>query len=360
MPSRPFRSPDTGGALARVPLTARGWVVLGAVVVGLVVGLWFGTPSIHAVVVPGAVALVVAAWQIRGLERPIVKRAAELEGTVGERLSVDLVLDDPPANLGTVADRVPDGLTASGNHRAVDLGTGLEYDLELDERGRYRLGPTLVEVQDLLGLARRAFVADGRTEVLVRPRVHPLRSGALARLATRSGVKVEPERHEFDRLREYRPTDSLRDVHWKSSARHPEVEFVVKEFVKESERGTVQLSGEAVDGGADALAEALASLAVGLADAEVRVGLATEAATFEPVANPEAVERLVAHLATIGPGVPRERGDLHLVAEGPELEAVAVEVGDERLELTDLVVVGDERRTRLVGTGPVPARGVAD
>lgn len=346
--------------LGRVPLTRRGWSLLAIVVIGVVVGVLFGTPSIHAIVAPGAVALAAALWQVHGLDRPVVDRPAELEGTVGDRLGVRLGLDEPPDRIGTVHDRVPAPLTATGNHRRVDLDAAFEYQVELDARGEYRLGPTRVEVQDLLGLARRSFVADGRTDVLALPRVHPLRSAALERLATRAGVKLEPERHEFDRLREYRPTDALRDVHWKSSARHPEVEFIVKEFVKESDRGTIVLSGEATEGGADALAEALASLAVGLADAEVRVGLVTEGATFEPIGRPEAVGRLVAHLATVGAGRPRERGDLHLVAEGPELEAVVVEVADERLEVADLLLLGEV----VVGIdhdgGPVRAGGVAD
>ncbi len=78
-----------------------------------------------------------------------------------------------------------------------------------------------IEATDALGLARaaRSFVVD--RPVLVRPRVlgfHPPRG----RGAAEDGTALRPERGGFEAHapREWRPGDSARDVHWRSTARH--------------------------------------------------------------------------------------------------------------------------------------------
>lgn len=340
----------------RAPLTRRGWAVLAVAVGGTVVGILFGTPAINAIVVPAGVALAVAAWQVRDVATPRVERRSPAEGTVGERHRIEIRLVDPPDRLGRVADRVPAPLEAAGHDRPVALADGLTYDLELTTRGVHELGPTTVVVQDLFGLATRTFTVAGTTPVEVRPRVLPLHAGALERLAHLADVTLEPERHEFDRLREYRPTDALRDIHWKTSAKRPDVPFIVKEFVRIREGGSVVLSGEADPGCDGALADAMASVAVAMAEADVRVGLATAAGTVDPIDHPATVDRLLGHLARVGSGAPADRGEIHLRAETNEVSEVTIEVDRSRRTMGDLLAGTPRRATER----PVPAPGVAD
>lgn len=342
-----------------VTLTRRGWAVLGIALGGGAVGVLFGVPSVNAIIIPAGVALLIAAWQVRSVDLPPLEREAPRFGTIGERRRVRVTLADGPNRLGRIVDRVDDDLGATGNDRAVALDDGLTYEITLDDRGRHELGPTTVVMEDFLGLARQTAHYSARTSVLVRPRVHPIRTPQLERLARLADVKIERERHEFERLREYRPTDSLRDVHWKTSAKRPDVDFIVKEFVRAREGGTVVLSGEASAGGDDALADAMASVGVALAGADVRVGLSTEAGSIDPIDDPTEVDRLLDHLATVGPGDHVPRGDVHFTASDSDVAGVSVEVEQSRFTMEDLLVDGVDRPGRRVE----PARqrsGVAD
>lgn len=338
MPSRTLPSPEWLRVPASgPPFTLRGWATVAIVAAGTVAGILFGTPATNAVVAPGVVVLAVALWQVQTLERPSVTRRAPREGAIGQTRAVTITMDDPPHRLGRIVDGVGGGLSAEGHGRSVPLDRPFTYELTLERRGEHELGPIRVQVTDLLGLAERTFRYPDAWTVTVKPRILPLKVGSLKRLARLSDLRIEPERHEFDRLREYHPTDSLRDVHWKTSAKRPDVDFVVKQFVKESDRGTVKLSGEAESGSDDALADAMASLAVALVDAGVRVGVTTEAGSVEPIEHPEAVDDILAHLATIGPGSPETREAIHFESRGTSLGEVRVRMGDRHLAMEDLI-----------------------
>lgn len=361
MPSIPWPFPDRVRANVHTGvLTPRGVAVIGLVGLGVLAGLAFGQPALNAVVVPGAILLGVALWRVREIDRPSVTRTCPTAGTIGDTVTVTLRVDDPPRRLGQIGDAVDDGLEATGNHRSAALDEDQSYQLHLAERGVHTLGPIRVSVADLLGLTRQSFeYADATTTVTVTPRIRPLAVTALQRLARLSDLEIEPDRHEFDRLREYQPSDALRDIHWKTSAKRPDVDYIVKEFVREADRGTVVLSGEAVDGADDALADAMASVAVALAEAGVRVGLHTEAGSVDPIDRPEGVEGLIRHLATIGPGRPDGRGDIHFEAAGPDLREVRIAIRDRQLTMSEVLATEDVMGTR-GRAGAVATMGVAD
>lgn len=315
-----------------LPLTPRGWVLTGVVVAGVVLGLLFGSRSLNAVVAPAVVALAVAVWQVSSVDIPPLRRSNPSVGSRGERHEVRLRFDGEIERFGRITDTIPTGLEAKGNDRVVPLESGLRYELFLAERGRYQLGPASVAVRDLLGLAQRSRDSEGTNEVVVYPRIHPVATPNLRRLAEAANIRLERERHEFDRLREYQPTDSLRDIHWKTSAKRPDADFIVKEFVTERDRGSVMLSGEAAEGADDALAEALASLASALVDHGVRVGILTGNGKVEPIKRSGQFNRILTHLATLGPGRPAVSAEVHLTAESPEVDAVTIKVDDTAFE----------------------------
>lgn len=322
-------------------LTTRGWVVAAVAAAGLVLGLFFGARSLNAVVAPAIVALVFAGWRMRRLHRPSIERIVPDSAMVGDSVEVTLAFDEPVERLGNVHERLDEGIVPEVIDRPVDLGEGIDYTIELERRGRFELGPTTLVVRDVFGLIEQTFEYSTRSSILAYPRIHPVSTDGLDRLAALTNIQLKRERHEFDRLREYRPEDSLRDIHWKSSAKQPNQEFIVKEFIRATEHGSVVLSGEATAEGVDVLAEAFASLSISLLDHGVRLQVHTSDGSVGPIETSSHVSKLLTHLATFGEGTPRERGNVHLEARSDQLEQIHVHVGDEEMTLGSLLTTAD-------------------
>jgi uncharacterized protein (DUF58 family) len=122
---------------------------------------------------------------------------------------IDYVLGDRPR---FVVGRIPPGRV-----RAIDYGVRSHL------RGRHRLGPLGVQVQDPFGLANRHAVLEGTADLVILPAVHPLGSSR----HPSAGVGSEGEQahlialHGEDdvTIREYRDGDDLRRIHWPATAR---------------------------------------------------------------------------------------------------------------------------------------------
>ncbi|RMG35958.1 MAG: DUF58 domain-containing protein [Planctomycetota bacterium] len=114
------------------------------------------------------------------------------------------------------------------------------YRLRLQRRGRYRLGPVEVGSRFPLGLVERSVVLSVPGEVLVHPRlgrltprwyrVPLLATELLERQRTRRGTFDD----DFHHLREYRPGDNPRSIHWRTSARRNEL--MVREYHQSRDR----------------------------------------------------------------------------------------------------------------------------
>jgi uncharacterized protein (DUF58 family) len=220
------------------------------------------------------------------------------------------------------------------------LGTSdLTYDVTYLERGEHALGPLSVSIVDVLGLATAELSYGGRDTVLVYPRVYALTG------ATRHDLNLLPEggfehnREEFDRLREYDRGDSLRDVHWKSSAKRAAEDLVVKEFVSEEDIGDVQIACESAAGWDDHVADATASIALYRLDSGIRVGLSASNGQLETNAGAKHRGALLRLLGRMGPGqVPdehRERGDV--VVTGSDGTGVRVEMQERSVPFSAFV-----------------------
>jgi uncharacterized protein (DUF58 family) len=134
-----------------------------------------------------------------------------------------------------------------------------------------------------------------------------------------AGSALDKEREEFDRLREYDPGDSLRDIHWKSSAKRANDELVVKEFAAEEDVGNVSIAVETDEDTADAAAEAGASLAVHFLSMGVSVGMQyPNHRALEPDAGADHRRRLLHRLALMTPGElsPGDRDDADVHVKG--------------------------------------------
>ncbi|MBX6341227.1 MAG: DUF58 domain-containing protein, partial [Thermomicrobiaceae bacterium] len=107
------------------------------------------------------------------------------------------------------------------------------FRIECPERGAFSVGPASLRAGDLFGFYSRRLPLEGQAQVVVYPRVVPLEDLGL------------PPRHPFGEtrvpqhlltdpsrtvgVREYRPEDSFRFIHWKATARMQEVQVKVFE-----------------------------------------------------------------------------------------------------------------------------------
>ena len=318
--------------------TWRGYAVIGAVVGALVAGAVFGARALDAVVLPGVVALVAAVVQLRRPPDPDLDRTlppADVAGTAG---TVTIDLSDDRTYPVTVHDRLPAGVDAdrsSGSagrtEVAVDAAAGggpASYGIVPHRRGEHVVGPATVAATDVLGLFRRSTTVDRRDTLVTFPRIGELPGALGAELRAAHRSRESMQRTEFDDLREYVRGDALRDIHWKSSARHDEL--MVREFADRSdpERVTVAVgvadsaSGDAAAGDvdtaadtpADRMADAAATVCVSLVRDGASVALATPSGGVD--AAPGRVRPALRHLAvTDGGPVPTADADIVVLAE---------------------------------------------
>ncbi|MGH3612971.1 MAG: DUF58 domain-containing protein [Pseudonocardia sp.] len=154
---------------------------------------------------------------------------------VGSEATVALHLSGGPiVGALRLIDAVPD---AAGSQSATPprftvhrlsrrSGAMLTYPLRPILRGVHRIGPLGMHATDPFGLA--AFERDlaGSQRLLVLPRVVALH-GLPQALSTGDGAGATAAHQGHGQsdvlIREYRPGDELRRVHWRSSARHDEL-----------------------------------------------------------------------------------------------------------------------------------------
>lgn len=292
------------GTLRERSLTRRGWWTVGVVVVCLVLGVLFGRRALDAVALPLALAVVAAVVTTRRADAPVVDRRLPDDGHVGETGDVILSFDVSSPTSGTVSDDVDDGLVAENSEQATTItDEPLTYEIKYRQRGIRSVGPLSVEVRDVLGLARARFAYNSVSHLTVYPRVHELRGITRSRLVALAGAAPDREREAFDRIREYEPGDDLRDVHWRSSAKRPGGDLIVKEFLAEEDVDDVHVAVETGPDHEDVAAEVGASLVVHLLSAGLSVKLTTpQGHSGEPVAGLTGRRRLLEQLAVLTPG----------------------------------------------------------
>lgn len=100
----------------------------------------------------------------------------------------------------------------------------LDYELIFRSRGIYTVGPAQQILGDPLGLVRGMVNSGGAVEVPVRAQIHPLeRFASLGEQMLTGDAKFSHSTTAdyYDvSTREYQQGDSIRQVHWKATARH--------------------------------------------------------------------------------------------------------------------------------------------
>lgn len=347
-------------------LTRRGWTVAGIGVGAFLLALGFGPRSLNAVVVPAAVVLAAGYVQLRFLREVTVHREPPGDDYVGGGGVSTLRFQEPDGSpvdrpfVATVRERVGEGVRVVPTADVDDEPTGSAYAVDSDERGAFAafetavgrddltyhveyerrgervFGPLTLTARDVFGLVEEDTQLRGTDSVLVFPRVHHLSPWGHNPLHRLEAYGRSRQREEFEELREYSPGDPLRDIHWKTTAKRDDL--VVKEFAAEAEAETVTLSGGAKPGSADAMADAVASLALALVEEDIPVEVSTARGTVEAGPKRGGVRRLLRTLALVTPGRTPDP-DADVVVHGEDGDAVVAVAGSE-YRFMDLVSDG--------------------
>jgi uncharacterized protein (DUF58 family) len=147
----------------------------------------------------------------------------------GDHVTVEVVLRNQgwlPVVWLRVYDSLPVQLKATSFRYVASLlpkeTVTLSYELECRRRGYYQLGPLVLSSGDLFGLRTQERRIEQPDHLLVYPRIVPLTSLALpaqtpfGAIASKQHLYEDPSR--MIGVREYRSGDSLRDIHWKTTA----------------------------------------------------------------------------------------------------------------------------------------------
>ncbi|WP_435159468.1 DUF58 domain-containing protein [Haladaptatus sp. DFWS20] len=298
-------------------LTRRGQGFLLVGILGIGMAFFFGARSLNAVVGPILVALVVGYVQLKRTSHPNLDVSAPSVGFRGDEATVTLDFSAPDPFAGRVSLGLGDGLEYAGEPVETSIGnTVVEFDVLLAGRGEQAIGPVRVVAEDVFGLFRRTFTHQVRESILVFPQIHPVDGvSTVSALEESLGVSV---RREFDQLREYQRGDPLRDVHWKSSAKRPADDLLIKEFETEEERQQIEITAEADAGRVDTVADATASIAAALLDTNIAVGLITPDGRVSPDYGDAQQTNVLTQLAHMKSGRvhERERGRADIVIRG--------------------------------------------
>jgi uncharacterized protein (DUF58 family) len=248
----------------------------------------------------------------------------------------------------------------------------IRYVLRSLPRGRYVFRDVRVELGDPFGLQRAIVELPAPGAVLVYPRLVELRrlfsdAGALAHSGKRLLLR-RPSGFDFHSVRDYEHGDSLRRVHWPSTARRGQL------MVKELEDAPRDEIAVLLDADAAAVVgesfDVQVRAAGSILDAYVRRGrrsvLVVNAATetAQPVHSPVADwRRALELLAAVEPTGATPAGRLLADAGGPASRALELVVVTARLEpgLVDRLVQRalGRRRVSLVFVDPTTYAGAS-
>jgi uncharacterized protein (DUF58 family) len=104
----------------------------------------------------------------------------------------------------------------------------LKYKLHSTRRGLFRIGPAVMETSGPFGLVRRFLVGSTVDFVTVLPRVVAVGKGLaqgqrpIHQVPKRRSIFEDPSR--FMGMRDYRPGDSMRRIHWRATARSGKIQ----------------------------------------------------------------------------------------------------------------------------------------
>jgi uncharacterized protein (DUF58 family) len=204
--------------------TGRGVLVLAGAVVAYLAGWAFGTRELAALALALALALPVALVTVARARRSELRLVRRLPGraTEGEQLHATISVE-PELRFAsaTIVERCAGLGDPAASLRHVPGGLVGAWTVPRPARGRYHLTPELV-LEDALGLVRSRVLLETPGLVRVEPRLVELGSPRSLAFAERDGRRSSVAASAGDELagvRDHEVGESLRRVHWRTTAR---------------------------------------------------------------------------------------------------------------------------------------------
>jgi uncharacterized protein (DUF58 family) len=201
------------------------------------------------------------------------------------------------------------------------------YRHTIARRGRHRLTGMRLATKFPFGLVQKSRDLASPTEVIVYPALVPVEPAVLRGLPVRHGgtrQRLRSHDGDFFGLRDFRPGDDPRDIHWRTSARRG------TPFVRENEDDEGSEVTVVLDNAAGATPEAFeaavsqaASYTLALLGRGLRVALALRGATLAADTGPAQATRILRALALVEPA----RADAPLVSRTPARATIYVRPG---------------------------------
>jgi uncharacterized protein (DUF58 family) len=216
-------------------LTSKGlaYLVLAYVFIGL--ALAFREPALTAFVIPNTILLFFSARKppAKAPKLRVTRSINPPRSFGGETIDVNVQITNDSSEAVDeleLRESLPDSLKLESGSSRLTLGlkpdeqAQLWYRLSAPKRGVYVLGPMRFRTMDILGFHEHSGEVSSLDDLTVLPRMEKL--GPIELRARRVGPwpGMVPSRKigagtEFFELREYNPSDDLRRINWKASAK---------------------------------------------------------------------------------------------------------------------------------------------
>ena len=269
-------------------------------------------PAIHA----GSPFLV--GISVRNQKRKIATFSLEVE---------DLAADGKPVDRRCFFLKIPAGRQQETSYRR-----------SLARRGLHRLTGLRLSTRFPFGLLRRSIDVEDPADLLAYPALIPVADPTLSSGLAQLGEKQSPARArsgDFHGLRELRPGDDPRDIHWRTTARRGRP--FVREFEEESGRNLVvvlETGGELAPEDFETAVSYAASLALVLLRQSFRVGLWVGPTFVPPATGPVQAGSILRCLALVDGAAGAEAELQALAGTGATLLTVPPAPGHPRIQVT--------------------------
>lgn len=324
-------------------LTTRGRLLVVVSLGAFVMATLFAPRGLNAIVLPGVIALSAAYLQLRRMTAPTPIRETPPDDFAGKDHEVTIRFVDRDTGqatdglsrpfVGVIHETVGDGLSiVQSTHETVVGAEPVTYEVNYEARGEHTFGPATITARDVLGVAETELSCPETDGVTVYPRVRTIAGWARRDLRALHETGLHEERSEFDRLREYDRGDSLRDIHWKSTAKRDDL--IVKEFAAEAETEGVRIAAGATAGNADGMASATTSIALALIEDGIPVDVRLPDGDVQAGPERSSRVRLLERLATVGAGRVRDE-DADVEIRGVDGKTT-VRIGENETTFTEL------------------------
>ncbi len=191
-----------------------------------------GSPGLEVIGLGLAALPAIAALFVRwGHQRIVIRRhLSDVRVVPGTRVTVHIDVENrSPVSTSflMLEDRLPSALGRSARlvvagipgHRSQKTS----YTVLPQSRGRYQLGPLLVDVSDPFALIRQRLEFDEREELIVTPEIEDLSAAPESSFGANAGASrtrnLFRTGEEYYTMRQYQEGDDLRRIHWPSVAR---------------------------------------------------------------------------------------------------------------------------------------------